>query len=134
MKYRIYNIKYSNGRRGERSFIIESKKPISKTQIQESIFKKTNKTPLSFNVDLLTLNEKFSDYWNVIKDTAKSFSNRVNKNADIRLTKETIPKLLEFINELKEDISKLDLGDISSINSKLETYYNRFAQYYPDNK
>lgn len=134
MKYRIYNIKYTNGRRGERSFIIESKKPISKTQIQESIFKKTNKTPLSFNVDLLTLNEKFSDYWNAIKDTAKSFSNRVNKNADIRLTKETIPKLLEFINELKEDISKLDLGDISEINKELDAQYDIFKNYKLDDE
>lgn len=134
MKYRIYNIKYSNGRRGERSFIIESKKPISKTQIQESIFKKTNKTPLSFNVDLLTLNEKFSDYWNAIKDTAKAFSDKVNKNADIRLTKETIPKLLEFINELKEDIGKLDLGDISEINERLDAYYKKFEEYNPDDE
>lgn len=86
--------------------------------------------PLSFNVDLLTLNEGIVDIWNkikdagkAIKDTGKDFLKRVDKNSDIRITKETIPKLLEFINELKEDIGKLNLGDISNIITVLDTHY-----------
>lgn len=134
MKYRIYNIKYSNGRRGERSFIIESKKPISKTQMQESIFKKTNKMPITFNVDLLTLNEGFRDVWKTIKDTVHDFNAKVDKNADVRLTGETIPKLLEFINELKEDIGKLQLGDTSKIERKLDAYLEILNKFNSNNK
>lgn len=134
MKYRIYNIKYSNGRRGERSFIIESKKAISKTQIQESIFKKTNKMPITFNVDLLTLNEGFRDVWKTIKDTVHGFNDKVDKNADERLTGETIPKLLEFIDELKEDIGKLQLGDTSKIEKELNGFRNTFEKYISNNK
>lgn len=106
--------------------------------MQESIFKKTNKMPLSFNVDLLTLNEGI---WNTIKatgkaikDTGKDFLKKVNKNADISITKDTIPKLLKFIDELKEDIGNLKLGDISSINDELDTQYELFKDYKIDDE